>query len=100
MQSAAGGTNQRLKPAFAMVCSRSRIPTSAPDIVLPLLIVVIGSSPTAALACRAFLSPVVCYLNFAHRVQASVLLPRTIFERHRDREPPSRFQHPTRCLMP
>src|SRR6516162_7303419 len=26
MQSAAGGTNQRLNPAFATVCSRSRIP--------------------------------------------------------------------------
>ena len=28
MQSAAGGTSQRLKPGFAMVCARSRIPAS------------------------------------------------------------------------
>src|SRR5664279_4883756 len=33
MQSAAGGTSQRLKPAFAIVCSRSRIPDPAPGIV-------------------------------------------------------------------
>jgi hypothetical protein len=50
MQSAAGGTSQRLKPAFAIVCSRSRIPIPPPDIVPAPLIVVIHSSPTAALA--------------------------------------------------
>src|SRR5216683_1749623 len=45
MQSAAGGTSQRLKPAFAIVCSRSRMPSFlAPDIVPSLLIVVICPS--------------------------------------------------------
>src|ERR1700693_2704454 len=47
MQSAAGGTSQRLKPAFAMVCSRSRIPIPPPDTVPALLIVVIPSSPNS-----------------------------------------------------
>src|SRR3979490_3151325 len=50
MQSAAGGTSQRLKPAFAIVCSRSRIPIPPPDIVLAPLIVALPSSPAAALA--------------------------------------------------
>src|SRR3979409_2709975 len=44
MQSAAGGTSHRLKPAFAIVCSRSRIPSLAPDITPALLTVVIASS--------------------------------------------------------
>src|ERR1700723_157404 len=50
MQSAAGGTSQRLKPALAIVCSRSRIPAPAPDMAPALLSVVINSSPAAALA--------------------------------------------------
>src|SRR5579863_9291246 len=50
MQSAAGGTSQRLKPAFAIVCWRSKIPAPVPDTVPALLIVVIHSSPAAALA--------------------------------------------------
>src|SRR5580692_751999 len=37
MQSAAGGTSHLLKPAFATVCSRSKIPNSAPGIDLPAL---------------------------------------------------------------
>src|SRR5277367_5719285 len=45
MQSAAGGTSQRLKPAAAIVRSLSRIPPPAPDMVPALLIVVIRSSP-------------------------------------------------------
>src|SRR5260370_10957853 len=45
MQSAAGGTSQRLKPALAMVCSRSRIPSRAPDTLPVLLIVVIDCLP-------------------------------------------------------
>src|SRR5437016_5485430 len=45
MQSAAGGTSQRLKPAVAMVRSLSRILPPAPDMVPALLIVVIRSSP-------------------------------------------------------
>src|SRR5487761_1958615 len=55
MQSAAGGTSQRLKPAFATVCSRSRIPVPPPDIVPAPLIVVIRSSPYSH-PCRACLS--------------------------------------------
>src|SRR5260221_6412885 len=45
MQSAAGGTSQRLKPALAMVCSRSRMPSRAPDTLPVLLIVVIDCLP-------------------------------------------------------
>src|SRR6185437_5827955 len=45
MQSAAGGTNQRLKPAFAIVCSRSRIPDPALGTLPALLIEVIQPSP-------------------------------------------------------
>src|SRR3954454_11625593 len=37
MHNAAGGTSQRLKPAFATVCSRSRIPPVAPPDRLPAL---------------------------------------------------------------
>ena len=48
MQSAAGGTNQRLNPAFATVCSRSKIPCPPPDIVPALSSVAICLSPTAA----------------------------------------------------
>src|SRR3954454_21307506 len=45
MQSAAGGTSQRLKPAVATVRSLSRTPAPAPDTVPALLIVVIDVSP-------------------------------------------------------
>src|ERR1700712_2487304 len=45
MQSAAGGTSQRLKPAVAIVCSLSRNPAPAPDTVPALLNVVIIISP-------------------------------------------------------
>src|SRR5882672_1536959 len=45
MQSAAGGTSQRLKPAVAIVRSLSRNPAPAPDTVPALLIVVIVVSP-------------------------------------------------------
>ncbi len=44
MQSAAGGTSQRLKPALAIVRSLSRNPAPAPDMVPPLLMVVIEPS--------------------------------------------------------
>ena len=52
MQSAAGGTSQRLKPAFAMVCSRSRIPSPPRDTAPALSSVAIRPSPTAAHAGR------------------------------------------------
>src|SRR5580692_6035236 len=78
MQSAAGGTSQRLKPALAIVCSRSRIPAPPPDTVPALLIVVINSSPAAAHAGH------VCqlrfrYLWFLNRVSTPTLLPHAIF---------------------
>jgi hypothetical protein len=44
MQSAAGGTSQRLKPAVAIVRSLSSNPAPAPDIVPALLIDVIQPS--------------------------------------------------------
>src|SRR5215469_1167923 len=44
MHSAAGGTSQRLKPAFATVCSRSRIPAPAPVMVPAVSAVAIRSS--------------------------------------------------------
>src|SRR5690349_5228020 len=37
MQSAAGGTSHLLNPAFATVCSRSKIPNSEPGTDLPAL---------------------------------------------------------------
>src|ERR1700730_1841158 len=46
MQSAAGGTSHRLKPAVAIVRSLSRNPAPTPDIVPLLLIDVIKPSPT------------------------------------------------------
>src|SRR5438309_5342173 len=49
MQSAAGGTSQRLKPAVAIVFSLSRKPAPAPDTLPVLRIVVIETSPAAAL---------------------------------------------------
>ena len=47
MQSAAGGTNQRLKPAVAIVRSLSRNPGAAPGTAPALLIVVIAVFPLA-----------------------------------------------------
>src|SRR5689334_6961293 len=62
MHSAAGGTSQRLKPALAIVRSRSRKPAPAPEILPALSIVVMHSSPAAALLSKTaatlqFLSP-------------------------------------------
>jgi hypothetical protein len=45
MQSAAGGTSQRLKPAVAIVRSLSRNPVPAPGMLPALLIVVIAIFP-------------------------------------------------------
>ncbi len=50
MQSAAGGTSQRLKPAVAIVCSLSRKPAPAAATRPALLTVVIDTSPAAAIA--------------------------------------------------
>src|ERR1700737_5441569 len=91
MQSAAGGTSQRLKPAFAIVCSRSRIPAPPPDIVPALSIVAIPSSPAAARAGHVRIyDPVVPALRGA---AAPTLLPRTIFEMRQDRKEHSK-SHP------
>src|SRR5277367_2924945 len=60
MQSAAGGTIQRLKPAFAMVCSRSKIPDPLPGAVPALLIVVIQPSLQLPF-CRACLRFLVAF---------------------------------------
>src|ERR1700732_5299140 len=95
MQSAAGGTSQRLKPAFATVCSRSRIPNPAPDTVPALLIDVIRSSPDSH-PWRAVLPPTILLSLILHGVQAPILLPRTIFEMRQDRD--THFENSnTRC---
>src|SRR3984893_14886385 len=78
MQSAAGGTSQRLKPAFAIVCSRSRIPNPAPDIVPAPSIVVIHPSPTAARAGHVCY-PRSCCPQAPFRWAGPTLLLRTIF---------------------
>src|ERR1043166_1389379 len=49
MQSAAGGTSQRLKPAAAIVRSLSRNPVPAPGMLPALLIVVIAIFPCSPL---------------------------------------------------
>src|SRR5882724_7753656 len=92
MQSAAGGTSQRLKPAFAIVCSRSRIPNPAPDMVPALPIDVIHSSPAAALFGRACRAPSCCLQPFT--APASTLLLRTIFDMRQDRDAHSRILTP------
>src|SRR5437868_14872223 len=60
MQSAAGGTSQRLKPAVAIVRSLSRKPAPAPEMVPALLIDVIDASPAAAL-CGLVCRPRSCF---------------------------------------
>jgi hypothetical protein len=62
MQSAAGGTSQRLKPAVAIVRSLSRNPAPAPGTLPALLIVVIAIFPCSPLLKRVFfavLDPIV-----------------------------------------
>src|SRR5687767_2186139 len=54
MQSAAGGTSQRLKPAVAIVRSLSRNPVPAPGILPALLIDVIAIFPCSPLLYWAF----------------------------------------------
>src|SRR6187431_1445620 len=54
MQSAAGGTSQRLKPAVAIVRSLSRNPVPAPGMLPALLIVVIAIFPCSPVLYRAF----------------------------------------------
>jgi hypothetical protein len=55
MQSAAGGTSQRLKPAVAIVRSLSRNPVPAPGMLPALLIDVIAIFPCSPLLYWAFL---------------------------------------------
>jgi|SRR4051812_7196436 hypothetical protein len=55
MQSAAGGTSQRLKPAVAIVRSLSRNPVPAPGMLPALLIDVIAIFPCSPLLKRVFL---------------------------------------------
>src|SRR6476620_1719747 len=54
MQSAAGGTSQRLKPAVAIVRSLSSNPVPAPGMVPALLIDVIVIFPLSPASYRAF----------------------------------------------
>src|SRR5882757_5638631 len=84
MQSAAGGTSQRLKPAVAIVRSLSRNPAPAPDAVPALLIVVIETSPAAALhgACLPSSIP----FQPRRHGPAFRLLPRTTLRSARDRQ--------------
>jgi hypothetical protein len=56
MQSAAGGTSQRLKPAVAIVRSLSRNPVPAPGMLPVLLIVVIAIFPCSPLLYWAFIT--------------------------------------------
>jgi hypothetical protein len=80
MQSAAGGTSQRLKPAVAIVRSLSRNPVPAPGILPALLIVVIAIFPCGPLLNWAFFDvfdPVV----FSHAVEQPILLSHAIPER-------------------
>src|SRR5689334_681609 len=58
MQSAAGGTSQRLKPAVAIVCSLSRKPAPVADTRPALLTVVIDTSPAAAITTGASASSI------------------------------------------
>src|SRR3954453_24175852 len=96
MQSAAGCTSQRLKPAVAIVRSLSRNPAPAPDTVPALLMVVIVVSP-----CRPPLAgpPAVQIPLFARRGGVILaLLLRTIpdapgsisaFENYKPQTPPA-----------
>src|ERR1700682_3948757 len=98
MQSAAGGTSQRLKPALAMVCSRSRIPSRAPDTLPVLLIVVIDLSPLQPpLPGR---SATTIPLSPEHRSEpAPTLLLRTIQDALGSLSASENYQPPTRQDM-
>src|ERR1700712_954088 len=93
MQSAAGGTSQRLKPAVAMVRSLSRKPPPAPDMVPALLIVVMSSSPNSR-PCRACLSPAIPLSPALDGAAAPTLLPRRIIQMRQDRETHPKFLTP------
>src|SRR5579883_2255332 len=95
MHSAAGGTNQRLKPAFATVCSRSRMPAPLPDTVPAVSAVAIyastGSRPSVVSA-------------FGSRPQAPVGYAPALrcfaqsFEMRRDQESAFRNRHTLRPI--
>src|SRR6267154_2387555 len=97
MQSAAGGTSQRLKPAVAIVRSLSRIPPPPPDIIPASLIVVVIDfylQPPFRACCR--FDPVVPVLH----APSSHLQFRTIFECARIAKRIREFQHQMRAVMP
>src|SRR4030095_5135945 len=73
MQSAAGGTSQRLKPAVAIVRSLSRNPVPAPGTLPALLIVVIAIFPCSPLLNWAF------YRLRSRRLQCSGTAPILLF---------------------
>src|ERR1700704_6864848 len=98
MQSAAGGTSQRLKPAVAMVRSLSRNPPPAPDMLPALLIVVIVSSPNSMplLGMSAVHDPVILSPSLGSFPRRRVHLSRCARIAERIRE----FQHPMQTDMP
>src|SRR4051794_9581403 len=81
MHSAAGGTSQRLKPAVAMVRSRSRKPAPAPESVPALSIEAIHSSPKATLLS----GPPLRSRSSAVAAQPVSLLLRTMIDARQDR---------------
>src|ERR1700754_1149657 len=97
MQSAAGGTIQRLKPAVAIVRSLSRNPAPAPDTVPALLIVVIDVSPCSPplMGSSAVYDPVALSAaaeQFPHCCSAQFQdAPGSIsaFENHKPQTPPT-----------
>src|SRR5882724_8639700 len=97
MQSAAGGTSQRLKPAVAIVRSLSRKPAPSPDTVPALLIVVIVISPCSPpfMGASAIYDPVVLSAaadQLPHCCSAQFQDapgPTSAFENHTPRTPPT-----------
>src|SRR5438876_7811329 len=90
MQSAAGGTSQRLNPDFATVCSRSRIPLPTPATVPALSTVAIRPS---------YISPT----GRGHQLRSAEHLERLtwiVALRHFQHVPRVDPQHPFEHLMP
>src|SRR5882724_5338577 len=92
MQSAAGGTSQRLKPALAIVCSLSRIPAPAPGTVPALLIVVIVISPCSR-PLWALLPSTIPLSSAPQRISSHIAAPHNSRMRQ-DRQAHSRTIHP------
>src|ERR1700730_16147082 len=89
MQSAAGGTSQRLKPAFAIVCSRSRIPSPPPEI-LPAFSTVAIFTPPLEQPCRTYPASVTCYLRFRYSYKLLACCPAPLRE-HRNPKTDTEF---------